>query len=203
MIAPPRERSVMDTERDREEWTDEDERHPGGAEEPMPVQEEGLAVGLEGQDGFDADLDPEIAEEWTREETREAEETGEVRRGRGTSRDEDEEGLRPLAGSGLNRVRRKPAIRQSPRLSQTARDAARSHSATSWPGAVRDAGRPLGGAHPAYMNEGAPAHSGDPRDPPLQPQPPRDLAEGSDLREHPACSPGPLRLRRRRPRRVG
>ena len=64
----------MDTERDREEWTEEDERHPEGAEQPMPVQEEGLAVGLEGQDDFDADLDPEIAEEVRlQEETREAE----------------------------------------------------------------------------------------------------------------------------------
>ena len=53
----------MDIQRDREEWTEEDERHPEGAEQPMPVQEEGLAVGLEGQDGFDADIDPEIAEE--------------------------------------------------------------------------------------------------------------------------------------------
>ena len=64
----------MDIERDREEWTEEDERHPEGAEQPMPVQEEGLAVGLEGQDGFDADIDPEIAEEvQLQEETREAE----------------------------------------------------------------------------------------------------------------------------------
>jgi hypothetical protein len=29
----------MDTERDREEWTDEDERHPGGAEEPMSASQ--------------------------------------------------------------------------------------------------------------------------------------------------------------------
>ena len=64
----------MDIQRDREEWTEEDERHPEGAEQPMPVQEEGLAVGLEGQDGFDADIDPEIAEEvQLQEETREAE----------------------------------------------------------------------------------------------------------------------------------
>lgn len=63
----------MDIQRDREEWTEEDERHPEGAEQPMPVQEEGLAVGLEGQDGFDADIDPEIAEEvQLQEETREA-----------------------------------------------------------------------------------------------------------------------------------
>ena len=70
----------MDAERDREEWTDEDERHPEGAEEPMPVQEDGLAVGLEGQDGFDADLDPEIAAEVDlQEETRELEgDQGEV-----------------------------------------------------------------------------------------------------------------------------
>jgi hypothetical protein len=61
-------------ERDREEWTDEDERHPEPVEKPMPVQEDGLAVGLEGQDGFEADLDPEIAAEVElQEETREAE----------------------------------------------------------------------------------------------------------------------------------
>ena len=64
----------MDVERDREEWTEEDERHPEGAEHPLPVQEEGLAVGLEGQDGFDADVDPEVAAEvQLQEETREAE----------------------------------------------------------------------------------------------------------------------------------
>ena len=64
----------MNEERDREEWTDEDERHPEGAEQPMPVQEEGLAVGLEAVDEQDADIDPEIAEEVRlQEETREAE----------------------------------------------------------------------------------------------------------------------------------
>jgi hypothetical protein len=64
----------MNTKRDREEWTGEDERHPEGKEKPMPVQEEGLAVGLEGEDGFDADLDPEIADEVRLEsETEEAE----------------------------------------------------------------------------------------------------------------------------------
>ena len=64
----------MDEERDREEWTDEDERHPEGAEQPMPVQEEGLAVGLEAVDEQDPDIDPEIAEEVRlQEETREAE----------------------------------------------------------------------------------------------------------------------------------
>jgi hypothetical protein len=64
----------MDIERDREEWTEEDEREPEGPPKPMPVQEEGLAVGLEAQDGFDADLDPEIAAEVElQEETREAE----------------------------------------------------------------------------------------------------------------------------------
>jgi hypothetical protein len=62
-------------ERDREEWTGEDERHPGGAEEPMPVQEEGLAMGLEGLDENDPDVDPEIAAEVElQEETRQAEE---------------------------------------------------------------------------------------------------------------------------------
>jgi hypothetical protein len=61
-------------ERDREEWTDEDERHPGGGDEPMSVQEEGMAVGLEGLDENDPDLDPEIAAEvQLQEETREAE----------------------------------------------------------------------------------------------------------------------------------
>ena len=64
----------MDIERDRKEWTEEDERHPEGKEKPMPVQEEGLAVGLEGEDGFDADIDPEIADEVRLEsETEEAE----------------------------------------------------------------------------------------------------------------------------------
>jgi hypothetical protein len=61
-------------ERDREEWTEEDERHPEPAEKPMPVQEEGLAVGLEAQDDFEPDADPEIAAEVElQEETREAE----------------------------------------------------------------------------------------------------------------------------------
>jgi hypothetical protein len=65
----------MEIERDREEWTEEDERHPEPPEKPMPVQEEGLAVGLEAQDDFEADLDPEIAAEvQIQEETREAEE---------------------------------------------------------------------------------------------------------------------------------
>jgi hypothetical protein len=64
----------MNEERGREEWTDEDERHPEGAEQPMPVQEEGLAVGLEAVDEQDPDIDPEIAEEVRlQEETREAE----------------------------------------------------------------------------------------------------------------------------------
>ena len=64
----------MDIEKDREEWTEEDERHPEGKPQPIPVQEEGLAVGLEGQDDFDPDLDPEIAAEVElQEETREAE----------------------------------------------------------------------------------------------------------------------------------
>jgi hypothetical protein len=64
----------MDEERNREEWTDEDERRPEGAEQPMPVQEEGLAVGLEAVDEQDPDIDPEIAEEVRlQEETREAE----------------------------------------------------------------------------------------------------------------------------------
>jgi hypothetical protein len=64
----------MDEERNREEWTDEDERRPEGAEQPMPVQEEGLAVGLEAVDEQDPDIDPEIAEEVRlQDETREAE----------------------------------------------------------------------------------------------------------------------------------
>ena len=64
----------MNEERGREEWTDEDERHPEGAEQPMPVQEEGLAVGLEAVDEQDPDIDPEIAAEvQLQEETRDAE----------------------------------------------------------------------------------------------------------------------------------
>jgi hypothetical protein len=84
----------MDSERDREEWTDEDERHPEGREQPMPVQEEGLAVGLEGQDGFDADVDPEIAAEVElQEETREAEgDEGPVETVYNLRDDEEEEG---------------------------------------------------------------------------------------------------------------
>jgi hypothetical protein len=62
-------------ERDREEWTDEHERHPEGEPGPMPVQEEGLATGLEGIDEQDPDVDPDIAAEvQLQEETREAEE---------------------------------------------------------------------------------------------------------------------------------
>ena len=64
----------MDIEGDRKEWTEEDERHPEGQEKPMPVQEEGLAVGLEGEDGSDVDIDPEIAAEVDlQDETRQAE----------------------------------------------------------------------------------------------------------------------------------
>jgi hypothetical protein len=65
----------MNSEHEREEWTDEDERHPEGEPGPIPVQEEGLAVGLEAVDGQDPDLDPEVAQEvQLQEETREAEE---------------------------------------------------------------------------------------------------------------------------------
>jgi len=65
----------MDDDRDRGEWTDEKERHPEGEEKPIPVQEEGLAVGLEAVDEQDPDLDPQIAAEvQLQEETREAEE---------------------------------------------------------------------------------------------------------------------------------
>ena len=65
----------MDEDRDRVEWTVEKERHPEGEEKPMPVQEEGLAVGLEAVDEQDPDLDPQIAAEvQLQEETREAEE---------------------------------------------------------------------------------------------------------------------------------
>ena len=65
----------MDDDRDRGEWTDEKERHPEGDEKPMPVQEEGLAVGLEAVDEQDPDLDLQIAAEvQLQEETREAEE---------------------------------------------------------------------------------------------------------------------------------
>ena len=66
----------MDNERDREEWTDEEERRLGGEEKgkAMRVEEVGLAVGLEGQDGLDPDVDPDIAAEVElQEETREAE----------------------------------------------------------------------------------------------------------------------------------
>jgi hypothetical protein len=65
----------MDEERDREEWTDESERELSEPEaEPMPVQEAGLAVGLEGLDVQNPDVDPEIAEEVRiEEETRQAE----------------------------------------------------------------------------------------------------------------------------------
>jgi hypothetical protein len=76
IFATRREEREMDEERDREEWTDEDERHLAGEgeEQPIPVQEAGLAVGLEGQDGLDPDVDPEIAAEVElQEETREAE----------------------------------------------------------------------------------------------------------------------------------
>jgi hypothetical protein len=46
-----------------------------GEPEPMPVQEEGHAVGLEAVDEQDPDIDPEIATEVElQEETREAEE---------------------------------------------------------------------------------------------------------------------------------
>jgi len=65
----------MDDDRDRGEWTDEKERHPEGDQKPIPVQEEGLAVGLEAVDEQDPDLDPQIAAEvQLQEETREAEE---------------------------------------------------------------------------------------------------------------------------------
>jgi hypothetical protein len=64
----------MDIERDREKWTEEEERHPDGEPGPIPVQEEGLAVNLEAIDEQDSDIDPEIAEEVAlQEETREAE----------------------------------------------------------------------------------------------------------------------------------
>jgi hypothetical protein len=65
----------MSEEKPREEWTEQDERELAEPKErPMPVQEEGLAIGLEAQDDFDADDDPEIAAEVAlQEETREAE----------------------------------------------------------------------------------------------------------------------------------
>ena len=79
-------------ERDRDEWTEEDERHPEGEPGPMPIQEEGIAMNLEASEDFDPDLDPEIAEEVRlQEETREAEgEDGPVETVR-NFRDEDEE----------------------------------------------------------------------------------------------------------------
>jgi hypothetical protein len=84
----------MDVEKGREEWTDEDERRPGGDEKPIPVQEEGMAVGLEGQDGFDADVDPEVVEEVElQEETRELEgDDGPVETVLNFRDEEDEEG---------------------------------------------------------------------------------------------------------------
>ena len=64
----------MSEERDREEWTEEDERHPTGEPGPMQIQDEGIAMNLEAQDDVDIDVDPEIAEEVRlQEETREAE----------------------------------------------------------------------------------------------------------------------------------
>jgi hypothetical protein len=66
---------MSDVERDREEWTEDDERHPEGEPGPIPVQEEGLATGIEGIDEQDPDIDPEIAAEVElQEDTREAEE---------------------------------------------------------------------------------------------------------------------------------
>jgi hypothetical protein len=61
-------------DRDREEWTEEDERDPEGDPGAMPVQEEGLAVNLEAVDEQDPDVDPKIAEEVAlQQETCEAE----------------------------------------------------------------------------------------------------------------------------------
>jgi hypothetical protein len=61
-------------ERDREEWTDEDERHPKREEEPL-FTPDGVDAALGGIDDQDPDIDPEIAEEVSlQEETREAEE---------------------------------------------------------------------------------------------------------------------------------
>jgi hypothetical protein len=59
---------------------DESERELSEPAEPMPVQEAGLAVGLEGLDEQDPDVDPEIAEEVRiDEETRQTEgDPGEV-----------------------------------------------------------------------------------------------------------------------------
>ena len=64
----------MTEQRDREEWTDEDERHPEGEPGPMQLQDEGIAMNLEAQDDVDMDVDPAIAEEVElQEETRELE----------------------------------------------------------------------------------------------------------------------------------
>ncbi len=59
----PTERNEMDIERDRRGVDRGGRAASEGKEKPMPVQEEGLAVGLEGEDGSDVDIDPEIAAE--------------------------------------------------------------------------------------------------------------------------------------------
>ena len=61
-------------ERDRGEWTEEDERHPEREEGPL-FTPDGEDAALGGIDEQDPDVDPEIAEEVAlQEETREAEE---------------------------------------------------------------------------------------------------------------------------------
>ena len=84
----------MTEERDREEWTDEDERHPEGEPGPMQIQDEGIAMNLEAQDDVDMDVDPAIAEEVEiQEETRELEgDDGEVETVLNFSDEEEEEG---------------------------------------------------------------------------------------------------------------
>jgi hypothetical protein len=83
----------MTEERDREEWTDEDERHPEGEPGPMQLQDEGIAMNLEAQDDVDMDVDPAIAEEVElQEETRELEgDEGEVETVLNFRDEEDEE----------------------------------------------------------------------------------------------------------------
>jgi len=84
----------MGEEPDREEWTDEDERHPEDEPGPMQLQDEGIAMNLEAQDDVDMDIDPAIAEEVElQEETRALEgDEGEVETVLNFRDEEDEEG---------------------------------------------------------------------------------------------------------------
>jgi hypothetical protein len=50
------------SEREREEWTEEDERKPEGDPDEL-MTSDGEDVALSGIDDLDQDIDPEIAEE--------------------------------------------------------------------------------------------------------------------------------------------